>query len=176
MPNAVATLAIPLAIFDHADGVHRSYTYIRHEGLDGTGRFSRERRFSNLLKYSVVVFRRYPVAFHEADSALSGETEAFTNDGRVDVLLNQILASLEQFSGKNHSRRRAVIAMLFLSFGHFNDHFRRRMLNVHLLENGRAVVRDDNIAHGINEHLVHTFRSQCGPDSIRYGLGRCDVV
>ena len=87
------------------------------------------------------------MAFHQANRSLSGKAETFANYRRVNVLFNEVLASLEQFTGENDRRGRSVKAVLFLSFGHFDDHLCSWVFDVHFLEDGGAVVGDDDIAH-----------------------------
>ena len=97
------------------------------------------------------------MAFHQTDGSLCSQAESFADDGGMHVLLDEVFTALQQFARQNHSRRCAVKAMLLLCFGDFNDHLRSRMLNVHLLENGGAVVGDDHVTHRVNEHLVHAL-------------------
>ena len=66
--------------------------------------------------------------------------------------------------------------MLFLGLGDLNDHLCSGMFDVHLLEDGRTVVGDDHVSHGVHEHLVHALGSQGGANSIGHGLRSSDVV
>ena len=113
---------------------------------------------------------------HQTDGTFSGETEAFANHGRMNVLFNQVFASLEQFSREDNGGRCAVETVLFLGFGNFDDHLRSRVFNVHFLENGCSVIRDDDIAHGIDEHFVHALGTERRANSIGHRLGCCDVI
>ena len=40
---------------------------------------------------------------------------------------------------------------------------------------GNAVVRDDDAARQVDEHLVHPFRTECGPYGLRHGRAGRDV-
>ena len=107
---------------------------------------------------------------------LSSQSESFTDYGWMHVLFDEIFRTLEEFSREDNSRSGSIIAMLLLCFCNLNDHFCCRMLNVHFLENGSAIVRNDNVTHGIHEHFVHPFRAQCGTHRICYRFRSSDVV
>ena len=116
------------------------------------------------------------MTFHQTDGTLGSQAEALADDGGMHVLLDEILTALQQFARQNHSRRRAVKAVLLLGFGDFNDHLRSGMLYVHFFENGGAVVGDDHVTHRVDEHLVHALWPERRTNSVGHSLGRSDVV
>jgi len=69
----------------------------------------------------------------------------------------------------------AVADLVLLGLGNFDDHLGGGVLNVHLLEDSRAVVRDDDVARIGDEHLVHATGAQCRPDGLTDGLSGGDV-
>ena len=163
-------------VLDDANGVHGSNTNVGHEGLDRSGGFSGQGRFSDFLEHCVVVFSGNTVIVHQSDGALGGQAEPFADDGWMDVLFNQVLASLEQFARKDDRRGGTVKAVLLLGFGNFNDHFGGWMFDVHFLQDGRTVVGDHHVAHRIDQHFVHAFGTERGANGIGHSLGGCDVV
>src|SRR5439155_567497 len=50
------------------------------------------------------------------------------------------------------------------------------VLDVDLLEDRHAIVRDDDVSQAVDEHLVHPTRAEGRANRIRDGLRRCDVV
>ena len=50
------------------------------------------------------------------------------------------------------------------------------MLDIDLFEDRNTIVGDSDISDGVNEHLVHTFRSKGGPYGISNCFCGCDVV
>ncbi len=114
--------------------------------------------------------------FQQVNSSLTSEAEALADDGRVDILVDEILASLEQLACNHNSSGSAVVAVLLLSLCDFDDHLRSGVLDVHLLEDRRTIVGDDYIAHRIDEHLVHPLRAECRSNRIGDCLRSGDVV
>src|SRR5713226_6339047 len=98
------------------------------------------------------------------------------DDGRMNVLLDEVFRSLEQLSREDHGGRRAVARFLVLGLRDFDEHLRGRMLDVNLLEDRHAIVRDDDVSQAVDEHLVHAARAEGRANRIRNGLRRCDVV
>ena len=84
----------------------------------------------------------------------------------MHILVDEVLATLQQFSSKHHSGCGTIVAVLLLSFRHFDNHLGSRMLNVHFLENRCSIVGDDDITHAIDEHLVHALWAKRGPNRI----------
>ena len=107
---------------------------------------------------------------------LDGQLESAGDDGRVDVLLEQGLGALEKLAGEDHRGGRPVAALLVLGLSDLDQHLGRRMLDVDFLEDGHAVVRDRDVAHRIDEHLVHAPGTEGRPDRVRNGSRRGDVV
>ena len=107
---------------------------------------------------------------------LDGDLESAGDDGRVDVLLEQVLGALEELAGEDDRGRRSVPALLVLGLRDLHQHLGGRVLDVDLLEDRDAVVRDRDVAHPVDEHLVHAARTERRPHGVRDGPGRGDVV
>jgi len=86
--------------------------------------------------------------------------EALDDRRRVDVLLEEVLCVLQEFARHRHRGRRAVAGLVLLGFRDLDDHLGRRVVDVHLLEDGHAVVGDRDRSHRVDEHLVHPFRAE----------------
>ena len=78
-------------------------------------------------------------------------------------------------AGQDGGRRGAVAGLVLLALGHLDEHLGRRVLDVHLLEDGHAVVRDDDVPRGVDEHLVHPLGAERRPDRAGDAPRREDV-
>ncbi len=94
----------------------------------------------------------------------------------MNVLFNEVFTTLEKFPRNDDRAGGPIVAVLFLSFGNFDNHLGCRMLNVHLFQNGCTIVGDNDITHAIDEHLVHAFGTQCGPNCVCNRFCGCNVV
>ena len=90
-----------VTVFNHTNSVHGTNTNVGHEGFDSAGGFAGEGGLGHLLENRILVFSGDPMPFHQVDRSLSSEPEAFANNRRVNVLLDEVLTSLEQFTGEN---------------------------------------------------------------------------
>ena len=88
---------------------------------------------------------------------VGSQSEALADDGRMNILLHEVLATLEEFSSDDDSAGGAVVAVLLLGLGDLDDHLSSGVLDVHLLEDGSTVVGDYNISHAVDQHLVHSL-------------------
>ncbi len=113
--------------------------------------------------------------FEDVLCLLGGLAVPLGQDRRVDVLIEQVLGLREQLAGDHDRRRGAVAHLVFLGLSDLDDHIRRRVLDVHLVEDRHAIVRDDDAPARVDEHLVHAFRSECRPNRFGHGLARRDV-
>jgi len=73
----------------------------------------------------------------------------------VDILIEELLGLIEELTGDDDSGGGAVTDFLLLRLADLDDHVGRRVVDVHLLQDGDAVVRDDDGPAGVDEHLVH---------------------
>jgi len=105
-----------------------------------------------------------------------GHVEPFDDGRRVDVLVEQVLGVLEEFTRDGDGRCGAVAGLVFLCLCDLDDHRGRRVVDVHLLKDGDAVVRDGYVAHRGDEHLVHPLGPERRADRLRDRAGGRDVV
>jgi len=78
------------------------------------------------------------------------------DDGRVDVGIDEVDGLLQQLAGEDHRGGGPIPALLVLGLGDLHEHLGGGVLDVDLLQDGDAVVGDDDVAHGVDEHLVHS--------------------
>uniref|UniRef100_A0A2P2LKA4 T-complex protein 1 subunit delta n=1 Tax=Rhizophora mucronata TaxID=61149 RepID=A0A2P2LKA4_RHIMU len=94
---------------------------------------------------------------------------------RMDSARKQRKAMLQQRAGDDDNGGGAVTRGSVLRLGEFHEHFGSRLKDFHLVEDGGAVVSDDNLAAGRGDHLIHSFWAETGPDGVGHGLRRHDV-
>ena len=82
----------------------------------------------------------------------------------MNILIKERFGLFQKLAGDYHRRGGAVSNLIVLSLGHLDDHLGHRVLDVHLSEDGCAVIGDRSISAAIDEHLVHSLRSKGGPD------------
>jgi hypothetical protein len=93
----------------------------------------------------------------------------------VHVVVEEVLGVRQQSAGEHRRRRRPVTDRLLLVLGDLDDHLRGRVFDVHLVEDGRAVVRHHHVPTPVDEHLVHPPGSERRPDRLRDGPPGADV-
>ncbi len=84
------------------------------------------------------------VVFENFLSLLCGLAVSLGQDAGVDVLVEEFLGLREEFAGHDDRRGRAVAHFVFLGLGDLDNHVGGGVLDVHLVEDGDAVVRDDD--------------------------------
>ncbi|CBI15515.3 unnamed protein product, partial [Vitis vinifera] len=68
-----------------------------------------------------------------------------------------------------------IVGNNILRLRELHKHLCRRLEHLHLVENGGAVVGNDNLAAGGGNHLVHALGAQAGADGISHSSCRDDV-
>ena len=96
--------------------------------------------------------------------------------GRMNVLFDQVFRLLEQLSREDDRRGRAVAGLLVLGLRDLDEHLGRRVLDVNLLQDRHAIVRDHDVPEAVDQHLVHPAGPEGRADRVRNGLRRGDVV
>lgn len=92
----------------------------------------------------------------------------------MDILIEESFGFLAKFTGDHHCDRVAVARFVFQRLGNLDDHFGHWMLDDNIVEDDDAVVGDHDIAHVVDEHLVHALRSEGGTDGFRDSLASTD--
>src|SRR5213078_2647240 len=96
--------------------------------------------------------------------------------GLMNVLFDQIFRLLEQLTREDDRRGRAVAGLLVLGLRDLDEHLGRRVLDVNLLQDRHAIVRDHDVPEAVDQHLVHPAGPEGRADRVRNGLRRGDVV
>src|SRR5881296_3458314 len=156
---------------------HRLHGDVRQEFLVAAGGLGRHRGHPDLLKGVEFLdgnLRRD--LLENLVGLVRGLAITGRNHGRMDVLVDQVLGLLEQLPGQDDGGRRAVAGFLVLGLRDLDEHLRRGVLNVDLLENRDAVVGDDDVPEAVHKHLVHSAGAQGRANRIRNRLRGRDVV
>ncbi len=106
---------------------------------------------------------------------VSGHAIAMCNDRGVHVLLQETLGILQEFARDHHSRRGTIADLVVLGLGDLDHHLRGGVLDIHLFQDGHTIVCNDDVADGVNKHLVHALRPECRPYSVCHSLCGCNV-
>jgi len=159
------------------DALHRAHDEVGEGLLVEFGALAGHRRLGDVLqRLRVVGVDPRGDLVDLFAGVLAREVEALDDRCRVDVLFEEVLGVLEELARDRDRARRAVAGLVLLRLGDLDDHLGGRVVDVHRLQDGDAVVRDGDVAHRVDEHLVHPFR----PERRTYGLGdaarRGDVV
>jgi hypothetical protein len=86
----------------------------------------------------------------------TGDLVAAHDAGGVELVLDQVVGSLEEFGGHDDDRGGSVADFLVLELGKLDDDLGRRVLDVELAEDGGAVVGDGDVSDVVNQHFVET--------------------
>ena len=105
-----------------------------------------------------------------------GEPVAAGDDSGVDVGFDQVNGLLQQLPGQDDRAGGPVPGLLVLRLGDLHQHLGGGVVDIDLLQDGDAVVGDDNIAKGVYQHLVHSTGPKGAADRVGDGLGGLDVV
>src|SRR5690349_15033655 len=95
---------------------------------------------------------------------------------RMHALVDESLSLLEESAGEDNSRLCSISSLVVGCLRDLHEHLGGRMLNVHLLQQCRAVVGDGDITKRIDEHLVHASRAERALDYFGNQFGRLNVV
>ena len=107
---------------------------------------------------------------------LEGAVVAANDDRGVDVAAEERLGHGEHLAGKNDDGSGAVADLLVLRASELDHGLGGGVRHVNLAEDAIAVVRHNDPAHGIEEHLEHGAGAEGGADYVRDGHGGGDVA
>ena len=105
------------------------------------------------------------------DGDLARLLEAVSDFERVDSLVEQLLGLLQDGASQHDDTSGAIADLVVLRSRQLDEEFGSLMVDLllvsiwfdtylHLLEDGSSVVRDDDLAVGRHEHLVHASRAE----------------
>ena len=112
----------------------------------------------------------------ELDRLLHRHPVARHHRRRVYAVLHQLVRALQQLGGEDDDRGGAVAHLLVLHLRELHEDARRRVLDLELVEDRRAVVRDRHLAQVVDEHLVETDRAERRLDDVRHRERRRHVL
>ena len=105
-----------------------------------------------------------------------GEPVSGGDDCGVDVGVDQVGGLLEELAGEDDAGCGTVPDLGVLGLGDLDEHLGGGVLHVHLFQDCHTVVGDDDVADGVDEHLVHSPGAEAALDSAGDGHGGGDVV
>lgn len=82
----------------------------------------------------------------------------------------------QKLGRQDYHGRSSIADLLVLQLGQLYKHFRRRVLNVELLQNCGAVVSDSDLACLVYQHLIQAQRSQGRLHDISHGTSSRDIL
>ena len=84
----------------------------------------------------------------------------------MDLLLDELVGALEEFSSKNNDGGGAISDLSVLNLRQFDENFGCWVCNFELFENSGAIIGDGDVADVIDEHLVKTHGSKTGLNDV----------
>jgi len=78
----------------------------------------------------------------------------------VNLVLDQVVGSLEELSGKDDNGGGTVTDLTVLDLGELHEDLSGGVSDLELLQDSGAIVSDGHIADVVDEHLVETLRSE----------------
>ena len=84
----------------------------------------------------------------------------------MDVGIDQVGSLLEELTGEDDGCCGSVSDLCILGLCDLDEHLGCGVLDIHLLQDGDSVVGDDDVSHGVDEHLVHSAGSEAAPDCV----------
>ena len=127
-------------------------------------------------RLSVGELHRHANLLQDLLGRLGGLGERLADDGRMDALGEELGGGLEKSASHHNNGGRAIAGLDVLRLGQLDEHLGRRMHDLHLLEDGRAVVGDGHAAIGRLDHLVHALWSETCAHGVGHRLRRNDVA
>ena len=94
----------------------------------------------------------------------------------MDAILDEVVASTEKLRGDNHDGGGAVSDLVVLELGKIDEDAGGGVLNLKLGEDGGAIVRDEDVANVVDEHLVKADGAEGGLDDVGHSQGGSDVA
>ena len=88
------------------------------------------------------------------------------DDSGVNVGVDHVEGLLEELACEDDGGGGSVSDLGVLSLGDLDEHLCCGVLDIDLLEDGDTVVGDDDVSHGVDEHLVHSSGSKAAPDCV----------
>eukprot|EP00966_Prymnesium_polylepis_P265322 6129473-Prymnesium_polylepis.1 len=103
------------------------------------------------------------------------EVDAVAQQPRVDAVRQVALRLLHELADNQHGGRGAVAGDVVLRGGDPRDHHRRRVLDLHLVEQRVAVLGQLDVAGTRHKHLQRALRPKVGLEHVLQAARRVDV-
>src|SRR6266566_92667 len=94
----------------------------------------------------------------------------------MNISIQQSLSAGEELAGKDYRCCGSVTYFAVLGLCDLNEHFGGRILNIHFLHDGCAVICYDDVSDAADHHLVHAARADGGTDGFGQDLGGHDIA
>mmetsp|Transcript_27203 Transcript_27203/g.92600 ORF Transcript_27203/g.92600 Transcript_27203/m.92600 type:complete len:580 (+) Transcript_27203:51-1790(+) len=159
---------------DRVDGDLRHLPLVHVDDLRAQGRHGR--LHEDLVVLGLVEghgVRDVAQRFHRD---LARGLEALGDAHGVEPLVQELLGLLQQRPGEHDDARRAVADLVVLGLRQLDQEPGHLVLDGHLVQDRRAVVRDRDVAVGAHHHLVHALGAQGRAQDVAHGPRGHDVV
>mmetsp|Transcript_8872 Transcript_8872/g.13441 ORF Transcript_8872/g.13441 Transcript_8872/m.13441 type:complete len:426 (+) Transcript_8872:469-1746(+) len=114
-------------------------------------------------------------AVDELEDRCLGEINPVAQKPRVHTVRQVALRLPHQLADDQDGRRRAVSSDVVLRRRDARDHHRRGVLDLHLVQQRVAILRQLDVPRSRNEHLQRPFGSQVGLEDVLQAARRVDV-
>mmetsp|Transcript_27580 Transcript_27580/g.60247 ORF Transcript_27580/g.60247 Transcript_27580/m.60247 type:complete len:315 (-) Transcript_27580:172-1116(-) len=172
-------IQIHILAFQVCDGEHGLHAHLRHGALAASNNLGRKGGHASLhegLEVVLGVIERLRDLLQPCRGNLARHLVTFRNAKGMHATVKQGLCLLEQGPRDNHHPGGAVPYLVILATRQLHKKLGDLIFHIHLLQNGRSIVCDANVAVPALQHLVHPLRAKGRPQDARNSLCRCDVL
>ena len=159
-----------------ADAQHRVDRNLGEEVGQLAVHLRAERRLRNLdEELALRRVHRALRAVNVREDAVLGEVDALAQQPRVHAVGEVALRLLHQLAHDEHRRGGAIAGDVVLRGRDARDHARGRVLDLHLVEEGVAVLGQLDVARARDEHLQRALRPEVGLEHVLQAARRVNV-
>lgn len=115
--------------------------------------------------------------FFDVSAGLAGRhLVPVDDDSGVNLVPDEVASPLEQLGGQDNDGGGAVAHFSVLELGKLDEHFGGRVLDLDALEDGGAVIGDEDFSDVVHDHFVQALRAKGGLDDVGDGADCGGVV